>query len=129
MTASMPAAKQREYETVLFDTKGHVAYIALNRPSVLNAMNAQLSIELNDAFSELDADPDLWVGIVSGAGRAFCSGADVRQRHIPAALESDSARQPRAEHVGLAQAVNWKPVIAAVHGYAVGGGYSLMQGC
>src|SRR4051812_15316908 len=109
MTNSVIGTNRRQYETVLFETKGHICYIKLNRPSVLNAMNNQLAEELGDALFEFDADPELWVGILSGAGRAFCSGIDVRQVHLRPreAHESPQARGVGLE--GLLQTVNWKP--------------------
>jgi enoyl-CoA hydratase/carnithine racemase len=71
-----------KFETVLYEKKGPICYITLNRPEKLNAANDQLVEEVNDALFEFDADPDLQVAILSGAGRAFCSGADVQQRQL-----------------------------------------------
>lgn len=122
----------KAYETILFERKGHVCSIMLNRPQILNAVSDQLAEELNDAFFEFDADPECWVGILSGAGRAFCSGADVRQRQTRPREELVRLGGPvgrRARGAGLAETVNWKPMIAAVHGYALGAGYALMQAC
>jgi len=71
-----------KFETVRYEPKGAICHIVLNRPEKLNAANDQLVEEVNDALFEFDADPELKVAIVSGAGRAFCSGADVRQRQL-----------------------------------------------
>lgn len=120
------------FETVLYETKGPICYITLNRPAKLNAASDQLVEEVNDALFEFDADPDLQVAIVSGAGRAFCSGADVRQRQLRTPEEMRRLGGPagrRSRDNGLAETVNWKPVVAAVHGYALGLGYSLSQSC
>jgi enoyl-CoA hydratase/carnithine racemase len=125
-------AKSRTFETVRFEAKGPVCHIVLNRPEKLNAANDQLVEEVNDALFEFDADPDLHVAILSGAGRAFCSGADVQQRQLRTHEELRRLGGPagrRSRENGLAEAVNWKPVIAAVHGYALGLGYSLSQSC
>src|SRR5438552_14642987 len=121
-----------KFETVRYEPKGAICHIVLNRPEKLNAANDQLVEEVNDAFFEFDADPELKVAIVSGAGRAFCSGADVRQRQLRTREElkrlgSPAGRRSRENRLG--DTVNWKPVIAAVHGYALGLGYSLAQSC
>src|SRR2546428_5393130 len=121
-----------KFETVRYEPKGAICHIVLNRPEKLNAANDQLVEEVTDALSEFDADPELKVAIVSGAGRAFCSGADVRQRQLRTREELKRLGGPagrRSRENGLGDAVNWKPVIAAVHGYALGLGYSLSQSC
>jgi enoyl-CoA hydratase/carnithine racemase len=121
-----------KFETVLYARKGPICHITLNRPEKLNAASDQLVEEVNDALFEFDADPDLHVAIVSGAGRAFCSGADVRQRQLRSPEEMRRLGGPagrRSRENGLGDTVNWKPVIAAVHGYALGLGYSLAQSC
>jgi enoyl-CoA hydratase/carnithine racemase len=122
----------RTFETVRFEAKGPVCHIVLNRPEKLNAASDQLVEEVNDALFEFDADPDLGVAILSGAGRAFCSGADVQQRQLRTREELRRLGGPagrRSRDNGLGETVNWKPVIAAVHGFALGLGYSLSQSC
>jgi enoyl-CoA hydratase/carnithine racemase len=121
-----------KFETVRYETKGPICYITLNRPEKLNAASDQLVEEVNDALFEFDADPELSVAILSGAGRAFCSGADVRQRQLRTPEEMRRLGGPagrRSRDNNLGEAINWKPVIAAVHGYALGLGYSLSQSC
>jgi enoyl-CoA hydratase/carnithine racemase len=120
------------FETVRYETKGPICYITLNRPDKLNAASDQLVEEVNDALFEFDADPDLGVAIVAGAGRAFCSGADVRQRQLRSPEEMRRLGGPagrRSRENGLGDTVNWKPAIAAVHGYALGLGYMLAMSC
>ena len=122
----------RKFETVRYEPKGAICHVVLNRPEKLNAASDQLVEEVNDALFEFDADPELKVAIISGAGRAFCSGADVRQRQLRTRDELRRLGGPagrRSRENGLGDAVNWKPVIAAVHGYALGLGYSLSQSC
>jgi len=129
MTTTTPAEK--EYETIRVENEGGICSIMLNRPQILNAANDTMVQELDDAFFEFDADPNLYVAILSGAGRAFCSGADVRQRQLRTPEEMRRLGGPvgrGARGDGLQHAVNWKPVIAAVHGYALGLGYGLVQG-
>ena len=127
--ATLPVPK---FETVLYEKRGAICSIVLNRPQKLNAANDQLVEDVNDALFEFDADPDLQVAILSGAGRAFCSGADVQQRQLRTREELQRLGGPagrRSRENGLGDTVNWKPVIAAVHGYALGLGYSLSQSC
>ena len=126
------ATPMPKFETVLYEKKGAICSIVLNRPQKLNAANDQLVEDVNDALFEFDADPDLQVAILSGAGRAFCSGADVQQRQLRTREELQRLGGPagrRSRENGLGDTVNWKPVIAAVHGYALGLGYSLSQSC
>ena len=120
------------FETVLYRKQGAICHITLNRPQKLNAASDQLVEEVNDALFEFDADPELQVAILSGSGRAFCSGADVQQRQLRTREELRRLGGPagrRSRENGLGETVNWKPVIAAVHGYALGLGYMLSQSC
>ena len=64
--------------TVRFELEDHIATITYDRPDALNAVNGQLRRDLNDAFARFRDDEDAWVGIFTGAGRAFCVGADLR---------------------------------------------------
>src|ERR1044071_135176 len=121
-----------KFETVLYEKKGAICSIVLNRPDKLNAASDQLVEEVNDALFEFDADEELQVAIISGAGRAFCSGADVRQRQLRTREELRRLGGPagrRSREIGLGDTVNWKPVIGAVHGYALGLGYTLAMSC
>ena len=112
-----------EYETMTYERKGRIAYIMFNRPQVLNAVNSQFEQDLHEALLEFDTDDDAWVGIIHGAGRAFCAGADIKQRFV-AMTPRESARRERGPNPEgyLGRTINWKPVIAAVHGYALGAG-------
>ncbi len=67
------------YENVIYEKKDHIATITLNRPDVLNAQSAGLLADLAAACNEVDADHDVRVAIITGAGRGFCSGGDLRQ--------------------------------------------------
>src|SRR5205814_4532178 len=121
-----------KFETVLYETKGPICSIILNRPQKLNAATDQLVEDVNDALFEFDADPELHVAILSGAGRAFCSGADVQQRQLRTREELQRLGGPagrRSRENGLGDTVNWKPVIAAIRGYAPGLGYSRLPSC
>ena len=114
------------YETVGYLREGRICYITLNRPQVLNAANPQLLNDLRDALDEFDRDEQAWVAILSGAGRAFCAGFDVNEvfsEHEPGDAWFDG------EPVSLTRSENWKPVIAAVRGYAYGYGMILASEC
>lgn len=120
------------FETILYEKKGKIVYVTLNRPQILNALNDTMAKELNDAWFEFDADPEAQVAILSGSGRAFCSGADVKQRQLRSREELIRLGGPAGRGTsggGLGQTVNWKPVIGAVHGYAYGAGYHMAMGC
>lgn len=119
-----------EYETMTYERKGRLGYIMLNRPQALNAVNDQFEPDLNDALLEFDIDEEAWVGIIHGAGRSFCAGADIKQRfaNMTPQQEARRARGNSAESY-LGRSINWKPVIAAVHGYALGAGLALAAQC
>jgi len=109
------------YKTILVEKKNHIAILTLNRPERLNAMNLQLRKEIHHALDELEADDDVRVVIMTGAGRAFCSGYDV------AAPESEVAESQNLEDEE--RLLNFdKPIIAAINGYALGDGvqYALL---
>jgi enoyl-CoA hydratase/carnithine racemase len=112
------------YETLIVERRGAVGWLEFNRPDVGNAMNATMLDELERAWRELDADPDVRVIVNTGSGRAFQTGLDVVElSRNPDALREQSRRTKRAE-LRLTAWHNsvWKPVIAAVNGVCAGGG-------
>lgn len=121
------------YETILYERKDKIAYVTLNRPNVLNAVNDTMAQELNDAFREFDNDEEAWVAILSGKGKSFCSGADVKQSQLRPREDlvrmGGPARIPAGGILGLGQTENWKPVISAVHGYTMGAGFYFAINC
>ena len=80
------------YETILYEKRGRIAYITLNRPEVLNAQNNILARELEDATEDFDKDEEVWVAIVTGAGRAFSAGRDIKV--FKAEMEGDHSSGP-----------------------------------
>lgn len=112
-------------DLVQYERRGKIAYLTLNRPDVLNAFNDDAVRALKDRLHQFDRDDDAWVAILHGRGRAFSSGADVRQRQLrdPDELRAQGGPSGRgATHHPIMYEghVNWKPVIAATHGYVMG---------
>jgi enoyl-CoA hydratase/carnithine racemase len=119
-----------EYETMVYRRAGKTGYITFNRPQVLNAVNDQFERDLHAVLLEFDTDEDAWVAIVHGAGRAFCAGADVKQRFASMTPQQQAARERGSTPESyLGRSINWKPVIAAVHGYALGAGVAIAAEC
>lgn len=111
----------------------HIATITLNRPDRLNAFSDEMVVALAGALRRFDIDNDAFVAILHGTGRAFSSGADVHQRQLRSrsAFEQHGGPQGWGAHAGdlLTRAVNWKPVIAAVHGYVMGLALGIVLEC
>jgi enoyl-CoA hydratase/carnithine racemase len=104
-----------------------IAIFRINRPEARNALDMQANREFCQAMTDFRDDPDLWVGIVTGAGeKAFCSGADIKD--VPVFLKQNQEREamPRTHWRGLEI---WKPLIAAINGMALGGGLEVALGC
>jgi enoyl-CoA hydratase/carnithine racemase len=112
------------YETLLVERRGHVGWLVFDRPEAGNAMDARMLGELERAWVELDADPDVRVIVNTGSGPSFQTGLDlVELARDPEALREQSRRTKHAE-LRLTAWHNrvWKPVIAAVNGICAGGG-------
>lgn len=112
-----------------YECREGIASIAFNRPEKLNAFSDDMVRELDRTLQRFDMDPEAMVAILHGRGRAFSSGADVRQRQLRSREDLERGGGPVARDAVsselLLRSVNWKPVIAAVHGYALGMGLGL----
>ena len=109
---------------VLYECADRIATISLNRPEKLNAVSDEVVRQLSEALRRFDLDPEADVAILTGKGRAFSSGADVHQRQLRSRDEFEKLGGPQGWGTNSAdlftRSVNWKPVIAAVHGYVLG---------
>jgi enoyl-CoA hydratase len=115
-----------DYETILLERKGPVGWITLNRPKVLNALNLQLLNEVLDAAAALDRDPELGCLVITGSARAFAAGADILEMAPNDYMDMYLTDWFTAwDRLGQIR----KPIIAAVAGYALGGGCELAMLC
>lgn len=115
-------------DAVRYSLDGHVATITYSRPEVLNAIDGEMRRGLNDAFSRFRDDEDAWVAIVTGAGRAFCAGADVRAGGATGEFPGTFWEKPTVNSFESGWEI-FKPVIAAVNGYCLGYGLTLVTWC
>jgi enoyl-CoA hydratase/carnithine racemase len=114
---------------VLYERDGHVVTITYNRPEALNAINGDLRAGLNDAFSRFRDDEDAWVAIVTGAGRAFCVGADLKDGAGSIGTFAGTFWEKPTSNSFESGWEIFKPVIAAVNGYCLGYGLTLVTWC
>lgn len=111
-------------EAVLTERRDNVLLITLNRPEVRNAVNAALAEGIGKALEELDADEDLSVGVLTGAGGFFCAGMD-----LGAFVKGESPWYGDRGFAGITQRSARKPLIAAIEGFAVAGGMEIALAC
>ena len=119
---------------IVYEVRDRIAYITIDRPEAMNALGPQDNEDIIKAWTEFDSDPDAWVAILTGSGdKAFCAGADLKT-YTPMLAERDiyDLRQDsnRPGFGGITRGLDiWKPIIAAVNGYALAGGLELALAC
>lgn len=109
----------------------HIFLITLSRPEALNAIDIQGHWELEETFNEYESDPSLWVAVITGNGKAFCAGADLKE-WLGRAEKKPSAREsayPDSGFGALSGRRSRKPILAAVNGLAFGGGMEMVANC
>jgi len=120
---------------VLYEKKDKVAIITINRPEAMNAIDPETSEELSKAWLDFRDDPNLWVGILTGAGeKAFSAGADLKTMIPMLSKLSAIERREREEKFpglgGITRGLNiWKPIIAAINGFCLAGGMEMALSC
>ena len=117
-----------QYETILYEKKGNIATITLNRPNVLNALTRTMFIEIGSALDDAECDNNIRVVILKGAGRAFCAGVDLKMASEMTSL-FDQQELFRIGNKMVAEKIEamGKPVIAQVHGACLAGGFEIMM--
>jgi enoyl-CoA hydratase/carnithine racemase len=120
---------------VLIEDRGHVRWIILNRPEVMNAITGTMLSELNDALKAADDDPEVRVAVLTGAGRAFCSGLDLKQAAAGEGIGGSGLASAGVRHYSTREICTVTlqrmdtPVIAVINGPAAGYGLDLALGC
>jgi enoyl-CoA hydratase/carnithine racemase len=117
------------YQNITVEREDRLYIVTINRPGVMNALNPQTHAEMALAFDEFEQDPQLWVAIITGAGdAAFCAGGDISD--MVDARTEDDYKVPVSGYGGLTNRFSCdKPIIAAVNGLALGGGFELALSC
>jgi enoyl-CoA hydratase/carnithine racemase len=116
------------YQFAAYEKKGRLATVTINRPERMNALHPPATLELDGIWDDFEADPEVWVGILTGTGdKAFSAGYDLR---YAAERGREGPGMPENGFGGLTSRPRcWKPILAAVNGYALGGGFEMALAC
>ena len=119
-----------QYQHILLEVKDKIAWLTFNRPDQLNAMNAQMMNEIIDALGVIDKAlaEQVAAAVITGAGKAFMAGADIKEYALQTP-EEFAGFQKKGQSMYAAIEGNSKPVIAAINGYAFGGGFEIALAC
>lgn len=123
---SSSARSLKSYHNILVATHGKVGVVTLNRPKALNALNTPLMLELNDALKNFDNDPAIGAMVVTGSPKAFAAGADIKEMKDLGWVQNYK-NDFLGDWTGIVDIR--KPVIAAVNGFALGGGCEVAMMC
>ncbi|HAY07599.1 MAG TPA: crotonase/enoyl-CoA hydratase family protein [Hyphomonas sp.] len=106
--------------------KGNVAIITMNRPEARNAINGEMAATMEAAIDQMENDPEVWVGILTAVGKAFCAGADLKEI---SAGNGGALSTKKGGFAGIAKRERTKPLIAAITGSALAGGTEIALSC
>ena len=116
------------YSTLKYEVKGHVGYVTISRPEALNALNSTVLTELYDLFTEIENDDNVRVAVLTGDGRSFVAGADIAE--MSTLSEEEATKFALNGYKTMFKIENnKKPVIAAINGFALGGGCEISMAC
>lgn len=118
-----------DYETIIYNLEEGALTITLNRPDVLNAFNSKMGSELLDALKKAERDPAVRAIVLTGAGRAFSSGEDLKARQAEGVVGFGSTLRDRYNPIVLKMRNMEKPIVGAINGVAAGAGLSLALAC
>ena len=111
---------------VRYAVTGHVAIITMNRPEARNAINGEMAQTMEAALDQMESDPEVWVGILTAVGKAFCAGADLKEI---SAGNGAALSTKKGGFAGIAKRERTKPLIAAITGSALAGGTEVALSC